>query len=251
MRYTRPKGALSSRWKKTDRKRKRSPTQNLRAAAAEIKPRALGGPNNNFLRRYGLDKTSHPMDWSVAFMPQTLDDNKENPALANFKGDRTTKFAVSNWTASSNAKAVLIDAKQKGHIFAAKYKPFTNADIFQMLGVYIIDGIAPSPQLQQKMQPQLQQPMHGNDKIASVMGTRYQQKYHSFQTFFACQDPLTMPPPKDQCPNFKVDEFFRWLHYIWKEAWCLSEEFSNNKHTLQMQGKSEYKTRIEEIQAVG
>jgi len=231
MRYTRPMGASSNRRKKTDRKRKRSSTRNLRAVEAEIEPRVLGGPNMDFLKRYGLDETSHPMDWFIAFMPRTPDDNKEDPALANVKGDRTTKFAVLNWTGYSNAKAMLNNAGQKGHILADKYKPFSNANIFQMLGVYILDGIAPSPQLQQKMQPQLKQPTHGNDKIASVMGTGYQQKYRSFRHFFACQDPLIIPPSKDQCPNFKVDEFFRWLRYIWKEVWCLSKEFSNDEQT--------------------
>ena len=151
----------------------------------------------DFLEQYSLVETSCPMDWFVAFMPQTPADNKEDPALPNVEGDKTAKFAVSNWTAHSNAKAMLNNAGRTGHIFAGKYKPFTNADIFQMLGVYILDGLAPSPQLQQKMQPQSKEPTHGNDKIASVIGMGYQQKYRSFRHFFACQDPLTMPPPKD------------------------------------------------------
>ncbi len=57
-----------------------------------------------------------------------------------------------------------------------------------------------------------------------------------------CQDPLVTPPPKDKCPNFKVDEFFCWLRYIWKEAWVLATGFSVNKQTCKMQGKSEYKS---------
>ena len=40
-----------------------------------------------------------------------------------------------------------------------KFKPFKNEDIMQMLSVYyIIDGLAPSPQLVQKMQDQECQP---------------------------------------------------------------------------------------------
>ncbi len=147
----------------------------------------------DFLKCYHLNETHHRMDWFVAFMPQTPDNNNEDPALAIIKGDRTTKLAISDWTAYLNAKAMLNNAGQKGHIFANKCKPFTNADIFQMFGLYIIDGIAPSPQLQQKMQPQSKQPTHGNDKNTSVIGTGSQQKYHSFWHFFTCQDPLTMP----------------------------------------------------------
>jgi hypothetical protein len=120
-----------------------------------------------------------------------------------------------------------------------------------MLGVYIIDGLAPSPQLVQKMQPQSKQPTHGNDKVASAIGTGYQQKHRSFRHFFACQDPLMTSPPKEQCPNFKVDEFFRWLRHIWKEAWLLGEDFSMDEQTTKMQGKSEYKTRCGKFKRLG
>jgi hypothetical protein len=39
------------------------------------------------------------------------------------------------------------------------------------------------------------------------------------------------PPPKDKCPNFKVDEFFCWLRYIWKEVWVLAKGFSFDEQT--------------------
>jgi hypothetical protein len=249
MLYIRPSGREVNR-KKTQRKRKRSPTRHSRPTMP-VGPRVLGGPNTAFLRRYGLNQTSHPMDWFTAFMPLTPDANKEDPAVANVKGDRTTKFAVSNWTAYSNTKAMLNNAGEEGHIFAGKHKPFTNREIVAMLGVYIIDGLAPSPQLTQKMQPQSKQPTHGNDKVASAIGTGYQQKHRSFRHFFACQDPLMTSPPKEQCPNFKVDEFFRWLRHIWKEAWLLGEDFSMDEQTTKMQGKSEYKTRCGKFKRLG
>ena len=235
MAYVCPEGMNANR-KKTQRKRKRSPTQFSRPRMP-VGPRKVGGPNTAFLRQYGLDKMSHPMDWFTAFMPLTPDANLEDLAIANMKGDKTTKFAVSNWTAYLNTKAMLNNSGEEGHIFAGKHRPFTNKDIVAMLGMYIIDGLAPSPQLTQKMQPQLKQPTHGNDKVASSIGMGYQQKHRSFPHFFACQDLLTTPPPKDQCPNFKVDEFFRWLRYISKEAWLLGEDFSMDEQTTKMQGK--------------
>ena len=191
------------------------------------------------------------MDWFTAFMPLTPDAHLEDPAVANVKGDKTTKFAVSNWTTYSNTKAMLNNAGEEGHIFEGKYKLFTNKDIIAMLGVYIIDGLAPSPQLTMKMQPQSKQPTHGNNKVASAIGTGYQQKHRSFRHFFACQDPLLTPPHKDQCPNFKVNEFFRWLRHIWKEAWLLGEDFSMDEQTTKMQGKSEYKTRCGMFKRLG
>ena len=120
-----------------------------------------------------------------------------------------------------------------------------------MLGVYIIDGITPSPQLTWKMQDQERQPTHGNDRIAAVIGPCWQQKHRSFRHFFATQDPMMTPPPKKQCPNFKVDELFRWLRFIWKEAWVLAKEFSIDEQSCKMQGKSEYKVRCGKFKRLG
>jgi hypothetical protein len=192
--------------KRARKSRKCTPTR--KQVVTKIEPRFLGGPNVEFLRRYGLDEMSHSMDWFLAFMPMTPNMNREDPAAANVKGDRTTKFAVSNWTGYSNAKAMLCNAGEPGHIFAGKFKMFKNKDIMQMLCIYIVDGLAPSPQLVQKMQSQERQPTHGNNRIAAVLGPGWQQKHWSFRHFFATQDPLTTPPPKKRCPNFKVDELF-------------------------------------------
>ena len=112
-------------------------------------------------------------------------------------------------------------------------------DIMQMIGLYILDRIAPSPQVEQKMQPQSKQWTHGNDFVSSSIGKGYQQKLRQFCHFFGTQDPLMTPPKKDECPNFKVDEFFWWLRFIWKQAWVLRKDFSVDEQTCKMQGKSE------------
>ncbi len=250
MHYARPPRDLAIRNKKKERKRKRLPTRQMRVPA-NVEPRVLGGPNSVFLKQYSLDEKSHPMDWFTAFMPLTPDANKEDPAIMNVKGDRKTKFAVSNWTAYSNTKAMMCNAGEKGHIFAGKFRRFKNKDIVQMLGVYILDGIAPSLQLVWKMQPQSKQPTHGNDKIASIIGPGYQQKHRSFRHFLSCQDPLMNPPQQDKCPNFKVDEFFRWLRYIWKEGWCLGKGFLIDEQSCKTQGKSKYKTRCGKFKRLG
>ena len=173
-----------------------------------IQLRVFGGPNTDFLAKYGLDETSHPMDWFSAFMPMMPDMNKEDPVTANMKGNWMTKFSVSIWTGYSNAKAMLCNAGELGSIYVGKFRPFKNDDIMAMLSIYIIDDLAPSPQLTQKMQSQECQPTHGNDQIAAVLGSGWQQKHRSFWHFFASQDPLITPPPKKQYPNFKVDKLF-------------------------------------------
>jgi hypothetical protein len=63
------------------------------------------------------------MDWFLAFMPMTRNMNKEDPAAANVKGDRTMKFAMSNWTGYSNVKATMLcNAGEPGSIYAGKFR---------------------------------------------------------------------------------------------------------------------------------
>jgi hypothetical protein len=119
-----------------------------------VKPRKLGSPSIDFLCHYALDKSSHLMDWFTAFMPLTPEMNKEDPAAVNVKGDHCTKIAVSNWTSYSSTKAMMSGAGEEGNIFAGKHRQFSNQDIVSMIGVYILAGLAPSPQLTHKMQPQ-------------------------------------------------------------------------------------------------
>ena len=186
----------------------------------------MGGPSAAFLKKHGLNEFSHPMDWWTSIMPLTPADNLEDAYAANVKGDRVSKFSVANWCSYTNTKASIVNAGEPGHIFSGKYKPFSIRGFFQMIGVYIVDGLSPTPELTRKMQPQSKERTHGNDFIAQHIGTGYQQMYCTFQNFFACQDPLTTPPPAQECPNYKVDEFLRWLRYIMPKAWNLSKNFS-------------------------
>ncbi len=68
--------------------------------------------------------------------------------------------------------------------------------------------------------------MHGNDFINNNCQTDAACWYEMLRHFFGCQDSLTAAPPQDECPNFKVKEFFNWLCYIWR--WDLQcQQMSN------------------------
>ena len=57
------------------------------------------------------------MDWFNDMIPVPPEENLENPEVDNVKGDKKSKFLVSQWSAYSNAKASLTNAGEKGHIF--------------------------------------------------------------------------------------------------------------------------------------
>lgn len=236
--------------KRSPRKRGQRNTESFRLRH-EVVERVKGGPSEAFLLKHKLDGDSHPMDWFTALMPLTEATNLEDAVKANVTGDGRKKFSVANWAAYSNLKAVIVNAGEPGHIFAGKFKPFSPCDIMKMMGTMIIDGLNPSPQLVFKMRSQKDNRTHGNDFIADTIGRGHQQLYRSFRHLFGCQDPLKVPPPKQSCPNVKVDEFFRWMRFIFKEAWVLAQECSVDEQTCRMQGKSEYKTRCGKFKRIG
>ena len=91
----------------------------------------------------------------------------------------------------AGSEGISLNNVRQVHIF----EPFWNETrIMQMIGIYILDRIAPSPQVEQKMQPQSKQWTHGNDFVSSSIGKGYQQKLRQFCLLFGTQDPLMTPP---------------------------------------------------------
>ncbi len=75
-------------------------------------------------------------------------DTLEDAQVANIKGNGTTKFAISSWTAHFNAKAMLYNAGKEGQAYNEKFKQFESN--LKMIGIYILDCICLSPWLVQK-----------------------------------------------------------------------------------------------------
>ncbi len=71
----------------------------------------------------------------------------------------------------------------------------------------MLDRLSPSPQLQSKMQPQLKGITQGNDFIAWNIVKNGEKCHKVFRHFFGCQEPTTLAPKKEQCPNYKYSEY--------------------------------------------
>ncbi len=68
---------------------------------------------------------------------------------------------------------------------------------------------------------------------------------------FGVQDPMKASPPCKLCPNYKCNEFFNSLCYIWKESWDLGPSLSADEQTFSMKGKSQYKTHCSKFKHIG
>ena len=74
------------------------PKRSTKRPPPAVEERKMGGPNEDFLKKHGLDEKSHPIEWFNALLPILPESNKEDPAVVNVKGDKKTKFSASNWT---------------------------------------------------------------------------------------------------------------------------------------------------------
>ena len=69
------------------------------------------------------------------------------------------------------------------------WKPFSARELRQHFGLYLFNGLAPSPSVEQKFKPQSQDPFHGNDFIYHMFGPNSKRRHRHFKTFLAIQDP--------------------------------------------------------------
>ncbi len=139
-----------------------------KARNSKVDPREKGGPNSSFLKKYGLNEHSYPVHWLNALLPMYRNDNHESIKDVDVTNDGKTKFSVSMWTMYTNMKASFENAGEPGHIYAGKWKNFSTDEIRTIIGVYMIDGLAPSPRLAQKMQPQAKNKTQGNDILQEM-----------------------------------------------------------------------------------
>ena len=95
------------------------------------------------------------------------------------------------------------NAGVEGEIYL-DFKPFIHEDLRKHLGVYIVHGLSPTPELNMKFQSQAEDDIHGNDFVKRCLGPAAVRRHKHFRCFFATQSPLIIPPPNS--PNWKIEE---------------------------------------------
>ena len=237
------------------KKKKRSSTNLLseprhNTAQPIPQPRIVGGPNIDHIKRYKLNLQSAPVDWFKSIMPLTPSDNKEDLADIDAIGDGTL-FCVSNWRGYTNFKAEIAGAGYEGREYASKWILFSDHDLFQMLGLITLDGVAPHQTMERRMKPQSVERTSGNDRLAQCLGPNPVLKWKLFRRFFGVQDPTTAPPKREKCPNYKNHSLFKWCRYMWRGAWVVSKVFSADEQTCPMRGRCIYITRCGKYKRIG
>ncbi len=166
------------------------------------------------------------MDWVNTICLMTPADNLEDAQVANIKGNGTTNLQL-DFILQCKGNAL----QCRGRGASLQWKGQTIWQQWHLQNDWNLHPWFYLPVILtgSKMQPQYKEPTIGNEFIARCSNPGYNQFHQSFYHFFGCQNPLTVPPLRDECPNFKVDEFICWLQYAWKEAWILGKNSSVDK----------------------
>jgi hypothetical protein len=196
------------------------------------KPVERGRVNPTFVKNNNLTVESHPVDFVHGFFP-----------VAGNRHLGKEYISIEQITKWTNLKATLAGAGPGGTTYT-DFKPFTVKEIRRHLGLYVFNGLSPSPQLAMKFQPSSVDPVHGNDFIYRSFGPGAERRQRHFRAFFACQNPAIEPPDRKKFPNWKVRPLLVWMNLIFKLAWILARSVSIDEQTIGFQGKHKDKRRI-------
>ena len=194
--------------------------------------REKGRANKEWVDEQGLTEYSKPSDWFEALLP--LKKKKDGPR---------SMVSISDWTTYLNTRAILSNAGNPNHIYP-DFTPFSPQEVKQFIGLYILQGLSPSPQVRQKFKPHHEDYVNGNDLCYQVFGKKGERRHKHFKTFFAVQDPLKITPQKVTHPNWKVDPFLGWMQTVSLAAWDLGKEISADEQTIGFKGNHQDKQRI-------
>jgi Transposase IS4/SAP domain len=189
----------------------------------ETVSRKTGSPRSSWLKKLHLTNRSHPIEFFEAFLPVT---DKMYPAA---------KCSLERWTSNTNFKAMLSFAGQKGYPYP-DCTPFTVDEIKKHLGIYILNGLSPSPRVEMKFNPQSIDEINGNDFVFRSFGPNALRRHKHFKAFFSIQDPRIIAPDRSSKPNWKVEPLLKLMKVASHEAWDLGEVFSIDEQTIGFQG---------------
>ena len=140
----------------------------------EINTRKSGCVDPKFIAEHGSTKDTRPEQYAEILLPM----NK------NMQGgkERLSFRQLKDWT---NLKASLADAGKDGLCYR-DFKDFSINEICQGFGLYVFQGLCPSPRVELKFRFQQQDKVHGNDFVYRSFGRGAERRHRHFKAFLSC-----------------------------------------------------------------
>ena len=133
-----------------------------------------------FIRKHRLNLDSHMAEWFRSFLP--IKNSKRNQI-----------FSLENCLSWTNTKAMLENAGGQGGKYH-DFEPFSIVEFQRHIGLYLVQALSPSPQVEMKFHSQLEDPVNGNDFIHNSFGGvswKSIRRHRHFKCFFPHKIPLS------------------------------------------------------------
>ena len=189
-----------------------------------VSRRDNGCVNASFKAKYKLFASSKPWEVVNCFIPFESSGKK--------KGDISFSFdKLCEWT---NCKATMAGAGS--NVYKGEWKPFTATELRQHFGLYLLQGLSPSPRVEYKFNPQRRDRIAGNDFVYKSFNANAQRRHKHFKAFLACCNPLINPPSRDQYPKWKVRPLIKWMNHRCPQVWDLGKSVAVDEMTMRFKG---------------
>ena len=131
-----------------------------------------------------------------------------------------------------------------GNLTYTDYKDFSERELQQHFGLYVLHRISPTPRVEHKFCLQTQDPIAGNNFCYMSFGPNAERRHKHFKAFLACQNPAIAAPSKKGFPNWKICGFLKWINKISPEAWSCGMQIAVDEMTMRFKGRHGDKLRI-------
>ena len=174
-------------------------------------PQKEGYFKMDVIEKYKLTTRSKPHEFVEVYFPFAK-------KIAKKPGNSVAKemFSIELITKWTNSKAIMNGA---GDTTYKDFKAFTREEIRRHLGIYILQGVAPSPKVEFKFASHMKDMIHGNDMVNNAFGPNAIARHKQFKAFFALQNPCIPTPPRKEYLNWKVKPLITWMNYIGPRAY--------------------------------
>ena len=105
------------------------------------------------------------------------------------------------------------------------------------IGIYILNGLCPSPQVEMKFYSQERNPTNGNDMCNWVFGTCAGRRHKEFEDFLAIQYPVKPVTLRNTHPNWKVQPIPKQAIIVSKAEIVLGKGLAKGEETICCKGR--------------
>ena len=90
------------------------------------------------------------------------------------------------------------------------FENFTTNELMRHIGLYLLQALSPSPQVEMKFASQNEDPVNGNDIVCTLFGRlpwKNEKHHRHFKAFFTSVNPMLNVLSRDTHPNWKIHPF--------------------------------------------